>query len=907
MSFLFKIFGDANERYLKSARFLVDEINQREKEFEKFTNEEIKNKTVEFKERLKSGESLDQILSGAFALVREAAKRTIQQRPYDVQLIGGNVLHQGKIAEMKTGEGKTLTATLAVYLNALESKGTHVVTVNDYLSRRDTAWMGQIYDMLGLTVGCINHDTSYIYDSFLRNDKIQITHDEAERELDEIRDVQGSFRVVHEFLRPVTRREAYLADITYGTNNEFGFDYLRDNMVFSLEQKVQAKGHNFAMVDEVDSILIDEARTPLIISSPDSDSTKLYETFSRVVPSLKENEDYNVDEKLKAVSITESGIQKVEDMLKVGNIYEESGIRYVHHLEQALKAQILFKLDRDYVVKNGEVIIVDEFTGRLMPGRRWSDGLHQAVEAKEGVSVQKESRTMATITFQNYFRLYKKLSGMTGTAATSAEEFHKVYNLDVILVPPNKEMQRKDETDRIYKTENGKFKAIVEEIKKRHFGEEGNGNSGELNARDAKGKSQYRHRGGQPVLVGTVSIEKNELLSKLLEKENIPHKVLNAKNHEKEAEIIAQAGRFGAVTVATNMAGRGVDIILGGNPSGPEEAQKVKEVGGLHVLGTERHEARRIDNQLRGRAGRQGDPGSSQFFVSTEDDLARVFGGDRLKNMMERLGVGEDDVIENRFVSKALEQAQAKIEGFNFDARKYVLEYDDVMNRHRTAIYDLRNLILTSPSNRDLVFEYFNWLIGRLLEIHAQTETGEWNLKEVTESVKTLVNQEFRIRNHELRGKQELEKEIMEFISQTYQEKEKELGEEQMRRLENLVLLRVIDELWVDHLEAMEYLRESVRLRAYGQRDPLAEYKVEGQRMFEELLNNVKAQVANLIFKVGFTEKPKSVEMHEGRDNFASDKKEEKNEPVISKESQVGRNSPCPCGSGKKYKKCHGN
>jgi len=854
------------------------------------------------------------VLTEAFALVREAAKRTIQQRPYDVQLVGGVVLHQGKIAEMKTGEGKTLTATLAVYLNALEGKGAHVVTVNDYLSRRDTAWMGQIYHFLGLSVGCINHDQSFLYDEKYINNQSresEISNNDQVKKLDKERDALGGFKVIHEFLRPVTRREAYLTDITYGTNNEFGFDYLRDNMVFGLEQKVQAKGHNFAIVDEVDSILIDEARTPLIISSPDSDSTKLYETFSRVVPSLKENEDYNVDEKLKAVSITESGIQKVEGMLKVGNIYEEGGIRYVHHLEQALKAQILFKLDKDYVVKNGEVIIVDEFTGRLMPGRRWSDGLHQAVEAKEKVSVQKESRTMATITFQNYFRLYKKLSGMTGTAATSAEEFHKVYNLDVIMVPPNKETQRKDETDRIYKTENGKFKAIIEEIKKRHFGERPAADidgsvkpqGHRLNERQRR-HGDARHRGGQPMLIGTVSIEKNELLSKLLEREGVPHKVLNAKNHEKEAEIIAQAGKFGAVTVATNMAGRGVDIILGGNPPDSNEAQKVRDAGGLHVLGTERHEARRIDNQLRGRAGRQGDPGSSHFFVSTEDDLARVFGGDRLKNIMERLGVGEDDVIENRFVSRALEQAQAKIEGFNFDSRKYVLEYDDVMNRHRTAVYDLRNKILASPNNKNLIFEYFDWLVGRLVKTHAQIETGEWSLKEIEESVSSIFNFKFSILNKD-RNKESIKQEILGFMEQEYAKKEKELGEEQMRRLESLVLLRVIDELWVDHLEAMEYLRESVKLRAYGQRDPLAEYKVEGQRMFEELLNNVKAQVANLIFKVSFTEKPKSMEMHEGRDNFIS-KKEERNESVVSKESQVGRNDPCPCGSGKKYKKCHG-
>ena len=591
MSFLTKIFGDANERYLKSARLPVEEINKFEWPFEKFSGEEIKAKTAEFKKRVAESGQLDAVLAEAFALAREAAKRTIKQRPYDVQLIGGAALHQGKIAEMKTGEGKTLTATLPVYLNALSGKGVHVVTVNDYLSRRDTAWMGQIYDLLGLTVACLNHDTSYLYDEKHVNQELGIMNQEKDenhnskfvipnsksekiKELDRIRDLQGSFKAVHEFLRPITRREAYLADITYGTNNEFGFDYLRDNMVYDLEQKVQAKGHNFAIVDEVDSILIDEARTPLIISSPDADSTKLYQTFSKIAPHLKENEDYNIDEKLKAAALTEKGIEKVEKELGVGNIYEEGGVRYVHHLEQALRAEVLFKLDRDYVVKNGEVIIVDEFTGRLMPGRRWSDGLHQAVEAKEGVAVQKESRTMATITFQNYFRLYKKLAGMTGTAVTSAEEFHKVYNLDVVIVPPNKPFQRKDWPDRIYKTEQGKFRSIIGEIKE-------------------------RNQKGQPVLVGTVSIEKNELLSKILEREGVKHHVLNAKNHEKEAEVIAQAGKFGAVTVATNMAGRGVDIILGGVPTDQEEGEKVRQVGGLHVIGTERREAGRVDNQLR--------------------------------------------------------------------------------------------------------------------------------------------------------------------------------------------------------------------------------------------------------------------------------------------------------------------
>ncbi|KKR14533.1 MAG: Protein translocase subunit SecA [Parcubacteria group bacterium GW2011_GWC1_39_29] len=632
MSFLSKIFGDANDRYIKELMPIVQKINSLEKEYEQLSDFQMKDKTDEFKKRLTAGETLDDILPEAFALVREAAKRTLKQRAFDVQLMGGIILHRGGIAEMRTGEGKTLVATFPIYLNALTGRGVHLVSVNDYLVRLHSTWMGQIYDALGLTIGCINHDSSFLYDS---------THTNKLEELDEKRDELGSFKVIHEFMRPVTRREAYLADITYGTNNEYGFDYLRDNMAYSVDQMAQRPYHNYAIVDEVDSILIDEARTPLIISAPDQDSGDLYKTFSRVVPNLVENEDYNVDEKLKAVSITEKGIEKVEKTLNIKNIYDEGGVRFVHHLEQALKANVLFKRDRDYVVKDNEIVIVDEFTGRLMPGRRWSEGLHQAVEAKESVNVQKESRTLATITFQNYFRLYDKLGGMTGTAITSAEEFHKVYGLDVVMVPTNKTMIRKDQQDQIYKTEAGKFKNVAREIKE-------------------------RHEKGQPVLVGTVSIEKNEMLSAILEREGIPHKVLNAKNHEKEAEIIAQAGQVGAVTVATNMAGRGVDIILGGNPPDSEEQRKAREAGGLHVIGTERHEARRIDDQLRGRAGRQGDPGSSQFFVSTEDDLARVFGGDRLKSIMNRLGVGEDDVIENRFVSNAIQQAQAKIEGHNF-------------------------------------------------------------------------------------------------------------------------------------------------------------------------------------------------------------------------------------------------
>lgn len=917
MSFISKIFGDANERYIKSLEPIVVQINELEKEFQNFNDEQLKLKTKEFKERLNDSpstgsgreEALEALLPEAFAAVREAAKRTLGQRHFDVQLIGGIVLHQGKIAEMRTGEGKTLVATLPAYLNALTGKGVHIVSVNDFLVRRDTAWMGQIYDALGLSVGCINHDGSYIYDAKHTNAQSLRTNDQSQKSdalslsplaLDKERDTTGSFHVVYEFLRPVTKKEAYSADITYGTNNEYGFDYLRDNMAYQPESMSQRKGEfHFAIVDEVDSILIDEARTPLIISAPDSDSTELYKTFSKVAPSLVENEDYNVDEKLKAVSITEAGIEKVEKILNLSNIYNEGGVRHVHHLEQALKAQILFKKDKDYVVKDGEVIIVDDFTGRLMPGRRWSEGLHQAIEAKESVSVQKESRTLATITFQNYFRLYKKLSGMTGTARTSAEELHKVYNIDVITVPTNKPAVRQDLPDRIYKTEMGKFKALAKEVKE-------------------------RNEKGQPVLIGTVSIEKNELLSKLLEREGVRHNLLNAKNHEREAEITAQAGRLGAVTVATNMAGRGVDIILGGNPQNdPEQSRRVRELGGLHVIGTERHEARRIDDQLRGRSGRQGDPGSSQFFVSTEDDVIRVFGGDRLKNLMETLGVGEEDMIENKFISRAIEQAQFRIEGHNFDIRKYVLEYDDVMNKHREAIYHLRRDVLFNDNIKETVLGYVLDIVNQVVSMHApEDETVEWNLEEISESLKSLIGQNENLHSSLIeisarRDFHKLSEFVFDYVTKAYEEKEKELGLEIARKLEKAVMLRTIDELWMDHIESMEYLRDSVRLRAYGQRDPLIEYKLEGQKMFETLQSSIKGQVANLIFKVSFMERPREVKMEERRPELAqglkSKAKGQNNnqaldvKPSALSSSDIGRNDPCPCGSGKKYKKCHGS
>jgi len=806
---------DYNEKYLKKIQPLVEKINLLEKEFEKIPTEKLREKTTEFKERLKRGEVLDNILPEAFALVREASKRTLGQRHFDVQIIGGIVLHQGKIAEMKTGEGKTLAATLPLYLNALEEKGVHLITVNDYLARRDTVWMGQIYHLLGLSVGCLNHEQAFLYDP---------DYKKPEEEKDELRDRLGGFKIVEDFLRPVSRKEAYRADITYGTNNEFGFDYLRDNMVYDLKDQVQRSFH-YAIIDEIDSILIDEARTPLIISAPEEESTEKYYLFAKIAANLKPEEDYIVDEKARSATFTEEGQKKVIQYLKF-DPWAENDIRTCHQLESALKAKALFKRDQHYVVKDGKIIIVDEFTGRLMPGRRWSGGIHQAIEAKEGVEVQRESRTLATITFQNYFRMYKKLAGMTGTAITSAEEFDKVYGLEVIQVPTNRPMIRKDLPDRIYKTMNGKFKAVVEEIKK-------------------------RHQKGQPILVGTISIEKNELLGKMLEREGIPHQILNAKNHEREAEIISQAGRLGSVTIATNMAGRGVDIILGGNPPDPKEQKKVIELGGLHVIGTERHESRRIDNQLRGRSGRQGDPGSSQFFVSLEDDLIRVFGGERIKALMETFKIPEDQPIESKMVSRAIESAQSKVEGFNFDLRKHVLEYDDVMNKHREVFYKKRREILEKSQYQDPNDK--NSLRSYLLEIIKKAG----------------------------------------FTKEDYKKKEKELGEENMRQVEKFVCLKVFDTFWLEHLENMEYLRDSVRLRAYGQRDPLVEYKTEGHRMFKKLLEDMEIAIANMIFQAHLKEE-------------SPEKKQRRplSQQVSQNRKKVGRNDPCPCGSGKKYKKC---
>ena len=813
MAFFENLFGNANTKYANSLKPIIKEINSLEAGISVLSVEEIKSRIQDIKKKIAEGELLDNVLSEVFALTREAGKRTLNQRHFDCQLIGGMALHQGKIAEMRTGEGKTLTATLPLVLNALSGKGCHLVTVNDYLSRRDAVWMGQIYNFLGLSVGCVNHDQSFIYDPLFKK---------AEENKDESRDELGGFLVEEDFLKPCTRKEAYDCDITYGTNNEFGFDYLKDNMVYDLKSRMQ-RGYNFAIVDEVDSILIDEARTPLIISAPDEEGSKWYTEFSRIIPRLKAEEDYIVDEKLRAVTLTDKGIDKVESILNAGNIYDERGIKYLHHLEQALKAEILFKKDKDYVVKNGEIIIVDEFTGRMMPGRRWSGGLHQAIEAKEGVRIMPESITLASITFQNYFRMYKKLAGMTGTAETSAEEFDKVYHLDTVVIPTNREIVRKDLGDKIYKTEEAKFRAVVEEIKE-------------------------KNKIGQPVLVGTTSIQKNEYLDKLLSREGIVHKVLNAKHHEEEGEIIAQAGRKGAVTIATNMAGRGVDIYLGGKPSTPEENEEVKKLGGLHVIGTERHEARRIDNQLRGRAGRQGDPGTTQFFVSLDDDVIRIFGGDRIKGLMDRFNIPEDTPIENGMISKSIESAQGKIEGFNFDARKHILEYDDVLNKQRETIYSKR------------------------IEILEKAEKGE--LKEFV--LPLLENYGFTIED--------------------YEKKEKEVGNDNMRQIEKIAALRVIDNLWIEHLENMDSLKDSVRLRAYGQRDPLVEYKKEGYKMFKELLENYEKLIIESIMRatVRVENTPNQMQAVSG------------NRGNSSLKNEIGRNDPCPCGSGKKYKHCCG-
>lgn len=827
MQFLSKFFqGNESARAIAKMTARVEKINSYEGVLSSVPTEQLPQKTADLKERFTRGESLDDLLPEAFALVRETSKRLLGERHYDVQLMGGIALHERSIAEMRTGEGKTLVATLPVYLNALSGKGVHVVTVNDYLSRRDAVWMGQIYAALGLSVGVINHDSSYLYDP---------AHKETPEEI-----ATESFKIAYEFLRPCTRREAYAADITYGTNNEFGFDYLRDNIEYDLST-LRQREHHFAIVDEIDSILIDEARTPLIISAPAQESGDLYTTFSRIATTFKKDEDFTVDEKQHAIQVTEAGIEKAEKALGVGNIYTEAGMKYVHHLETAIKARALYERDQQYVVKDDTIVIVDEFTGRLQPGRRWSEGLHQAIEAKEGVAIQRESRTYASITFQNYFRMYEKLAGMTGTASTSAEEFRSVYNLDVITIPTHRQIARKDLNDLIFQTEHGKFTALARAVKD-------------------------LHQKGQPVLLGTASIEKNEVLSGYLTREGIPHEVLNAKNHEREGEIIAQAGKKGKVTVATNMAGRGVDIKLGGVPVDKSAYEEIKGLGGLHVIGTERHEARRIDNQLRGRSGRQGDPGETQFYVSLEDSLMRIFASDAVKRMMGRFNIPEDEPISNGLISKSLESAQEKIEGFHFDSRKHVLSYDDVLNHQRKIIYGRRRDVLLGDREKIQAF-----------------------LDEITE------------------GADDERAQI--------EAKKKELGEDLFYGAARRVILQSIDMHWVEHLEAMEYLRGSVNLRAYGQRDPLIEYRKEGLRLFRSLEQSIYDQIIKAIPLLVAQPAQMSAEEKEMREvqkkaqliSASNGEGDGTAKPLPAKAAKTpGRNDPCPCGSGKKYKKCHG-
>lgn len=796
-NFLKKFIGDPNAREVRRAEARVARINLLEDELKKLSDKQLKAKTASFKEQLESGKKLDDILEPAFAVVRETSRRILKMRHFDVQLIGGVVLHEGKIGEMRTGEGKTLVATAPLYLNALEGKGVHLVTVNDYLARRDAGWMAQIYHFLGLSTGVIMHDTSFLYDP------------------EYIDEVHTDERLRH--LRPVTRKEAYAADITYGTNNEFGFDYLRDNMVQHIDQMVQRE-LNFAIVDEVDSILIDEARTPLIISQPHSKPTDRYYEFAKIAKTLKKDTDYTLDEKQKAVSVTEDGITRIEKALGVDNVYEAGRIEDVHHIEAALKAEAVFMKDRDYVVApDGEIVIVDEFTGRMLPGRRYSEGLHQAIEAKEGVQIQQESQTLATVSFQNLFRLYAKLAGMTGTAVTEAEEFGKIYKLEVTTVPTHQPMVRKDMPDRIYKTELGKFNAVVADVKE-------------------------RFEKGQPVLLGTVSIEKNELLSRMLTKAGVKHRILNAKNNEAEAEIVTSAGQAGSITLATNIAGRGTDIILG---------EGVKELGGLHVVGTERHESRRIDNQLRGRAGRQGDPGSSQFYVSLDDDLMRIFGSERIAGMMSALGLSEDTPIENKMVSKSLESAQKKVEGHNFDIRKHLVDYDDVMNQHREIVYGRRRAVLKKDSLKEDLLPLFEDEFRALAEAATDQQTQILDLEKLAESVRDIIPLEKNWAETEKSLDVEvLVKQFNSITEDVYRQRYLDFGDEGVMVIERMVSLNTIDSAWLEHLEAMEHLRDGIGLRGYGQRDPLVEYKQEAFRMFKELQRRIDSEIVHTLFKV---------------------------------------------------------
>ena len=893
------IFGSKNDREINELRPVVAAINALEPSVSALTDAALAEKSVEFRARHAQGESLDDLLPDAFAVCREMSKRVLSMRHFDVQLMGGMILHKGRIAEMKTGEGKTLVATLALYLNALSGKGVHLVTVNDYLAKRDAQWMGVLYNALGMSVGVIQHDASFLFDPH---------YDAADKRLQN--------------LRPCTRQEAYRADITYGTNNEYGFDYLRDNLIVSsLDQCVQRE-LNFSIVDEVDSILIDEARTPLIISGPTDQSTDLYYRINSIIPQLKIERDYTIEEKTKTAALTEEGNARVEKLLGVENLYDLAHMDLVHHVVKALQAYAIYKRDVDYVVKDGEVIIVDEFTGRLMPGRRWSDGLHQAVEAKEGVKIANENQTLASVTFQNFFRMYKKLGGMTGTADTEASEFAKIYNLDVNVIPPNRPMIRKDFADVIYRTEKEKFEAIVEEIK------------------ECYGR-------GQPVLVGTISIEKSERLSGYLKRHGVKHNVLNAKYHEKEAEVIAQAGQKGAVTIATNMAGRGTDILLGGNPDFlfkqilyrdetlPEERKKaifeeikaeceankkdVIALGGLHIIGTERHESRRIDNQLRGRAGRQGDPGSSRFYLSLEDDLLRIFASERISNLMLKLGMEEGVPIEHGMVTRAIENAQKKVEAHNFDIRKQLLEYDDVMNKQREVIYLHRRAVLVGEDLSGEVQEMITEVTDSMLDVYCPENEypEEWDVGGLVEAVHAqfalnLADIDGMAPDHlKDLGREALREELRKHVQEAYQRKKQELGADLLRYLEKMVLLQVIDQHWKDHLLGMDHLRDGIGLRGYGQKDPLIEYKREGFDMFAGMMERIKGDTLDRLFHVQAVRgeapspppppamAPPRLTLNRGDEPVAA-------KTVHREQDKVGRNDACPCGSGKKFKKCHG-
>ncbi len=879
---MFKWLGnivDSNEKELKRLQPIVNRINELEPEFEHLSDDELRAKTNEFKARFNAGSSLDELLPEAFAAIREAARRTIGQRHFDVQLMGGIALHQGKIAEMKTGEGKTLVATFPLYLNSLTGQGCHLVTVNDYLSRRDPYWMGPIYHALGVSVASTypqqtpdEHAPARLYDPGFDSGDNQWRH-----------------------FRPISRHEAYEADITYGTSSDVGFDYLRDNMVIDLSNCVQRQ-LNYAIVDEVDNLLIDEARTPLIISGPAQEAEQKYQLFARLVPRLRQEQDFTIEEKTRTVSLTDAGmttmerILKREDLLKSPDLYDPANYSLTRYLDSALKAHVLYKKDRDYVVKDGQVIIVDEFTGRLMFGRRYSEGLHQAIEAKERVKVQRESMTFATITIQNYFRMYQKLAGMTGTAVTEAEEFHKIYKLEVVVIPTNKPMIRQDFPDQIYKDEKSKFKAVVREI-------------------------EQLYKQGRPVLIGTVSIEKSEELSKKLKRKGILAQVLNANHHEKEAGIIARAGEPGAVTVATNMAGRGVDIVLGGKESGdgdkPEwqkKHNKVVELGGLHIIGTERHEARRIDNQLRGRCGRQGDPGGSRFYVSLEDDILRRFGGDRIKGFMEWAGLDEDTPIENVLVNKAIGDVQKRVEGYHFDMRKHLVEYDDVINKHREVIYSERKKILSGADLKANILEMVKQEIEGMVSSHISDERGvDWNLEGLIADVATIVPLPPALNADaisQLKQKQ-IEDKLTSLAETLYEEREKQLGSDNMRVLERLVMLRTIDNLWIEHLTMMEDMRQGIGLMAVGQRDPLVAYKREGHNQFQNLLSTIQHDVVHTIYHVSIVKKeaqPAPSAMAQVAAGTTGGSKQ----PLKVASKKVGRNDPCPCGSGKKYKKCCG-